>query len=229
MLDTVADLLSDLDATGTGTNLRHPLALEVHPMLRPHSGVVHVASKIAQARDRGRVPSCSKANAGDEPSTVDFRAIGAVHQPLVLVLVKLGSIDMPVIFDMLLNIPLLLDVFEVASQLRPAGIALGEGEVLPEVLVEKLIDWSIAVDACARVAVPVLSALAQALQDLRWQFAYPDAATCATLLVNRDTEAQLAQSIEESKRGKAGSYKENVHIRDLRLAHGTHDAVEIAK
>jgi hypothetical protein len=55
----------------------------------------------------------------------------------------------------LAHIPLLVDVFEVATELRATWIALLVGEVLPQLLVKKLVDWSIGVNTRAWIAVPV--------------------------------------------------------------------------
>lgn len=62
---------------------------------------------------------------------------------------------MLVVRNVLLQIPLLFDVFEISSQLRATSISFFEGEIFPKLFVEKLINWSIAVDACSRVAIPV--------------------------------------------------------------------------
>lgn len=83
-------------------------------MLRPDCSVVHVAPEVAETRHWWSVASGCKSNAWDEPPTVNLAPVTAVDKPLVLVLVEFGAIYMLVILHMLLDIPLLLDVLEVA-------------------------------------------------------------------------------------------------------------------
>jgi len=51
-------------------------------------------------------------------------------------------------------------MLEISLQILPAGVALPEGEVLPQLLVEELVDGGVAVDAGAGVLVPVPDAAA---------------------------------------------------------------------
>lgn len=106
--------LSHLNSAGTSTNLRHALALEIDTMLRPDCGVIYVAPEVAETRHWWSVAPGCKSNAGDEPTTVYLTPVTAIDKPLVLLLVEFGTIYMLVIFHMLLDIPLLLNVFEVA-------------------------------------------------------------------------------------------------------------------
>jgi hypothetical protein len=57
----------------------------------------------------------------------------------------------------LAHIPLLVDILEVATELRTTWITLLVGKVLPQLLIEELVDWSIGVNTRAWIAVPVES------------------------------------------------------------------------
>lgn len=52
---------------------------------------------------------------------------------MLLVLIEVGSIDVLVVCDVLTDLPLLLDVVEVSSELWAAGVSLLECEVFPEI------------------------------------------------------------------------------------------------
>jgi hypothetical protein len=58
---------------------------------------------------------------------------------------------------------------EVAAEILPASISFFEGEIFPQFLVEKLVDWSVGVNTGAGIAIPV-----------------PDAACGSALLVDLD-------------------------------------------
>ncbi|KAH9845394.1 hypothetical protein Tdes44962_MAKER06679 [Teratosphaeria destructans] len=124
-------------------------------MLRPDSSVVDIPPEVAEPRDRRAVLLGSEANARYEPSSVDLAAIRALNEPLLPLLVELRSVYVLAVFCVLINLPLLLDEFKVATELWPAGITLLERKLLPKLFVEKLVDRGIAVDAGARIAVPV--------------------------------------------------------------------------
>lgn len=132
MFDSVANLLDDLNTRGTGTELSNSLVLEVDTMLRPHRGVVNVAAEVAQALDRGCIPSGGKPNTWDEECAADFASIRTLNQPVLLGLAESGSIDVLVVCDMSTDIPLLFDVVKIPSELWTAGIALFECKVFPQ-------------------------------------------------------------------------------------------------
>jgi hypothetical protein len=44
---------------------------------------------------------------------------------------------------------------KVAAEILPASISFFEGEIFPQFLVEKLIDWTVGVNTSARIAIPV--------------------------------------------------------------------------
>lgn len=220
MLNTVANLLRDLNATSTRTNLRHALALEVNAMLRPDGRVIHLALKVAEALNRRRIMSRGEANTRDEPPTGDFTPIRAVDAPLVGLLVEACPVYMLVVLDVLFHAPLFLDVFEVASELLPTGVAFLKGKVFPELLIEELVNWSIAVDTSAGVAVPVLwrSAISPGCAGCGSN-TYPDAAAGAAFLVDADTQPLFPESIEESERCETSTDQKDIDVWNLWLAH----------
>jgi len=61
----------------------------------------------------------------------------------VLLLVEDGAVDMLVELHVLLHVPLLLDVLEVAAELFATRVALLESEVFIQLFVEELVDWRI--------------------------------------------------------------------------------------
>jgi hypothetical protein len=75
---------------------------------------------------------------------------------LVLGFVEGSAIDVLVVFCMCIRVPLLLNMLEVTTELRPPGVTLLECEVLPKLLIEKLVDGSIGIDTSSRIAVPIL-------------------------------------------------------------------------
>ena len=152
-------------------------------MLWPDCSVVHVAPEVAKARHWWSVTPRCESDAGDEPSTVDLTPITAVDKPLVLLLVEFGTIYVLVILHMLLDVPLLLDMLEVAPKLWPAGVSFFKGEIFPKLFIEELINGRIAVDSGTRIAVPMLHTSARTVKTKTTSLAYPNTATRATLLV----------------------------------------------
>jgi hypothetical protein len=65
-----------------------------------------------------------------------------------------GTVNVLVEGGVRVNIPFLLDIFEVFPNLLPTRVALCEGEVFVEILVVQLIDRRVAVYACSWVAIP---------------------------------------------------------------------------
>ncbi len=61
----------------------------------------------------------------------------------MLLLVEDGAVDMLVELHVLLHVPLLLDVLEVAAELFATRVALLESEVFIQLFVEELVDWRI--------------------------------------------------------------------------------------
>ncbi len=53
------------------------------------------------------------------------------------------------------DLPLFFDMVEISSQFLPPCISLLEGEVLPQLLIEKLVDRCITIDTGSWVAVPI--------------------------------------------------------------------------
>ena len=84
---------------------------------------------------------------------------------------------MHVIHSVLGDIPLLLEVVKVSTKLLSTWVSLFECEVLPQVLVEELVNWGIRIDSSSGIAVPV-----------------PDTTGSSSLLENLDFESLLAKS-----------------------------------
>ena len=101
-------------------------------MLRPDRGVVDVAAEVAQALDRGCIPSRGKTNTWDKECAADFASIRALNQPMFLTLVESGSIDVLVVCNMYTDIPLLFDMVKISSELWTASITFLECEVFPQ-------------------------------------------------------------------------------------------------
>ena len=137
--------------------------------------MIQLALEVAKALDLGHVAARGKANGQDEPTTTNLGAVGALDQPLVPRLVKDGRVDVAVVLNVLEEVPLRLDVLEVALQLLPVGVPLLERKVLVQLGLEELVDGRVAVYPRARVLVPV-----------------PDAAACGSFLEDFGREALLA-------------------------------------
>lgn len=123
---------------------------------------------------------------------------------MLLVLVEVGSVDVLVVCDVFTDVPLLLDVVEISSELWTSGVSLLECEVFPEILtvlvqypqhmrggemltfVEQLIDGCVTVDTCTWIAVPV-----------------PDTAGSRSLLVDLALVSELLESDIVSKGRRA--------------------------
>lgn len=171
VLCLITNLLYDLYARRSCSDLGDPLPFEVHAVLRPDCGVIDVPAEVAQSRDWRTVSSRSEANARDEPPAGDLRLVGALDKPAVCFLVEHGTVDVLVEGGILVHVPLGLNVVEVSAKFSPPGVALLECEVFPKLFVEELIyamsvvagciqrglrtDWGITVHTCSGIAVPV--------------------------------------------------------------------------
>lgn len=78
----------------------------------------------------------SKSNAWHEPTSLNFGLVGGFNGPEIRLGVEGGCVYALVVRRVLANVPLLLDVLEVPSQLRPCGIPLLVCEVFPELFIE---------------------------------------------------------------------------------------------
>jgi hypothetical protein len=87
----------------------------------------------------------SKPKARDQPATVSLTAIRTLNPPLVLLIVPQRSLNVLVILDMGVDIPLLVHVLKVAPELGPGGISLLEVVVHVQLPVEERVDWRLAV------------------------------------------------------------------------------------
>jgi hypothetical protein len=56
---------------------------------------------------------------------------------------------------MLPQIPLLVYMIEIATQLFPASVAFFEREIIPELFVEQLVNWRVCIDSGSRINIPV--------------------------------------------------------------------------
>lgn len=88
---------------------------------------------------------------------------------------------------MVSNIPFLLDIFKICAEFLPSRISILECEILPQFLVEELIDWGISVDAGAGVTVPI-----------------PDTSRCSSLFKDAYVIAELSQSSRNISISKLG-------------------------
>jgi hypothetical protein len=75
------------------------------------------------------------------------------------------------------DIPLLVNEFEILLKFLPASISLFEGPFLPQLLVEELVDWGVAVYSRTGVAIPI-----------------PDASIAGALFVDLDLVPKLTKS-----------------------------------
>ena len=180
LFDMVANFLNDLNPRGARTDFGHALAFQVDPVLRPCSGVIDVAVKIAQAREWRCIAFTGKSDAGDEPGCLDLGAISALDQPLVAGLVKCCTIHVFIEGDVVSDIPLLLDVIEISSQFFPVRIAILEHKICPQFLVVQLVDGGIGIHPRAWVTIPV-----------------PDSAARFPFLKNANTVAEVSESVIE--------------------------------
>lgn len=124
-------------------------------MLWPNSSVQDLSFEIGQALEWRDELFGRESDAGNEISTVNLATIRTLDQPLVSFLVKDCCVHVSIVGDVFLQIPLLFDILEVASQLWPTRIALLEREAFPQFLIVELVDGSIAVDSRTGITVPI--------------------------------------------------------------------------
>lgn len=92
--------------------------------------------------------ACCEPYARDEVSTVSNTAIAAFNVPRPTALVKSSTFHVLVELEMLLQVPFRINVLKVSSQVLPARVPFFECEVLPELLVEDLVDRKVRVYSC---------------------------------------------------------------------------------
>ncbi len=177
-----AYVLADLDPRGASPDYGDAFVFQVHAVLGPCGSVEVFALKIAQALEVGCVAAGSKAHRGDQPASIGFAAVGALHEPLLSFFIEDGIVHVLVVDYVLGRIVFLLDVFEILLEFLPAGIFLGEGVVFPEFFVEQLVYGRVAVDAGAGVAIPV-----------------PDATSLSSSLIDFALQALFAQSSQSAR------------------------------
>ena len=90
-----------------------------------------------------------------KPPTRRPRPIRTIHRPPIRPLIEPRPVHPLRIVRVLRELQTRVDVVEVPTQLVAIGVALVEREILPDLLVEELVEGRVAVDPCAGVAVPV--------------------------------------------------------------------------
>lgn len=88
-------------------------------------------SVLTRLKEPDPLPPRRKSDTRNKPLAPNLTPIRALHQPLMLILIKPRPIYMLVKLNILEDIPLLLHVLEVPSQLFPARIPFFKGEVFP--------------------------------------------------------------------------------------------------
>lgn len=119
-----------------------------------HCCVGTLSLEVLESLVRRGVRLGREAYAWDEPFCHDLALLGG-NGPLLRLVVEPGALDGAVKLDLLLEIQLVFEVCKVSSQFLPVGVALLEGEALPDILVEELVYGCIAVDTSAGIAVPI--------------------------------------------------------------------------
>lgn len=139
---------------------------------------MHDTLELLQSLEFRLVGPGREPNGRDEPAASRCGPICTFDLPDILRLVEARSGDGTVVLGVLGDVELLLQVVKVTPQLSPAGVSLLERKVLPDVLVEHLVDGCVGVDPSAGVAVPI-----------------PDAAGAGTPLEDLDGETLLPESV----------------------------------
>ena len=129
-----------------------------------------------------------------------------MNLPNTLALVELGAVDSRVELTVFANAPFLIDMVEILSQLDPGREFLVEIPVLPQLGIGELVDRADAVDARARIAIPV-----------------PNASEVVTGFDKASFVAVFAQVIEKVDAGETGPNEHNVEIRCAVLCLGSHN------
>jgi hypothetical protein len=126
-----ADVLTHLDAAGFGADHSNALVFQVDAVLGPCSGVEVFTLEVAETFEAGSVAAGCEADGWDQPSGIDFAAIGAFDEPLLPLLVENGIVNALVVDNGLCCVIFLFDVVEVLLEFLPGGIFFGECVVFP--------------------------------------------------------------------------------------------------
>lgn len=111
--------------------------------LPTYSSVMYLALELIQALVWWDILLRRETDGRDEVATVCHTPIRTFDFPLAGLFVKLCASHHTIVFRVLANLQLLVEVLEVASQFPPTGISLLERKVLPDFLVEELVDGRI--------------------------------------------------------------------------------------
>lgn len=109
---------------------------QFHVSIRYTTHVVHFSLEVTQTGKGWRIVLRSKSNAWHEPTSLNLGLVGGFNGPEIRLGVEGGCVYALVVRRVLANVPLLLDVLKVPSQLRPCGIPLLVCEVFPELFIE---------------------------------------------------------------------------------------------
>ena len=195
----LGDLRYGLHRGGTGADHRHPLAGEVHALVRPGPGVVALAGEGVDAGELRGVRRRQAADRGDQEPRRQRATVGQLDVPAVAAGVVGRGRHLRVELDVPAQVHLVGDEFQVAQDLGLGGVALRPVplvEDLPRHAVGEHVVDALAVTARPGVPVPV-----------------PGAADPAALLEHPHRQPELAQRVQHVEAGETRPHDDRVEFR----------------
>lgn len=101
-------------------------------MLWPYCGVVDITFEVSKTLNWWRISSRGETDARNEPFAEDLASIRALNKPLLGAFVKDSAVYVLVVCYVLLQLPFLLEMIKISSELWATWIAFLEGEVSPD-------------------------------------------------------------------------------------------------
>jgi hypothetical protein len=162
MLAHGTDFLDDLDPTRARADDCNAFVLELDLVVGPMCSVIHFAFELRRTLDVRDIPVSRlvytlarlplvnllfgrEAHVGEHPFAQRHAVIGTFYLPSLAIFKPKRRRHVFEILDVLSKIPFLLHVSEVLLELAEAREPLRKCEAFPNLLVEELVSWHIAV------------------------------------------------------------------------------------
>ena len=196
LLGLCGDERDRLDARRSGTDHRDPLAGEVHRIVGPVAGEVHLAREPLEAADVGLLGYGQASGGHHQMAATDLVAAVGADPPCRRRVVPVRLRDPGAERDVAAQVELVRDVVEVSQDFRLGGVLLRPLPVAPPVGVEAehVVDAG-NVDACARVTVPV-----------------PGAAEVVRGLENAHAQTLAAETVHRVQPGESGADDDDIDV-----------------
>ena len=185
-----------LDTGRTGTDHRNTLAGEIHTLVRPTTGEIHLAGEPVGAFDVGALRQRQTSRGHHVMAARDLLALSGTHTPPRCSLVPHCRLDPGVEVDAAPQVVLVGDELEVPQDLRLCGVLLGPGPLRFELGVEGVrVVGGRNVASGTRVAVPV-----------------PGASHVVGGLQDPSGQAQCSEPMQEVEPGEPGAHHHDIDV-----------------